>query len=489
MSLIRNSARDFLYIVFKRKKLIIWINVSIFLIILIYSILQTPMYTMTSEVFIQGIGYQENLFGDRSSSNPALAPFSADRLNTEIAVITSWPVCERIVSLYNLQHREIENPTFRDEIKNIIKWPKNKLIESIKQLLGIPLQPSEAFMFHKAVDVLRGNINAAPYPVSRVITISYSDRDPILGTKIVNSLTDEYLNQHMILNINEGKSSFYKEQINTVREKLAIMQDQFSKFKSREELISFDDQEKGLLNSINSYNNSLTDVRKKIISERNKLEKMHAYMREHPDKLIPSKDLLADPLLSQLNKELVQLQLKLSSLLQKYTPENRNVVDVKSQIEEYEKQIKEQVNKQLDLEKESLDKLVAEENALEAIISDLNVVLLTLPKKEITYNALEESVKQQQQLLQGLTQKYQEALVEEASDKRSRMVKVIEYATVPIKPSSPRLLLNFLIAIMLGPLLSSGLVLLLEYLDHSIDTPEDSKHYLNLPVLGSVDEV
>ena len=310
-----------------------------------------------------------------------------------------------------------------------------------------------------------------------------------MATKILNSLTDEYLKQHLQININQAKSSFYKDQINAVNEKLSIMEQQFSKYKSDEELISFDDQERGVLQSISSYNNALTDVRKEIISQRNKLEKINSYRRQNPDKLIPSKELTEDALISQLNTELVNLKLKLSDLQQKYTDESRTVIETKSQITDYEIQIREQVNKQLELEAASLDKLVAEENALESTISGLRAALLSLPKKEITYKTMEENVSQERSLQLSLREKYEESLVQEASDSRASLAKVIEYATEPTKPSSPTTLLNLIIALFLGPVISLSVVLAQEYFDHTINTPEDSAHYLNLQVLGSIDKV
>ncbi|PJA30443.1 MAG: hypothetical protein CO189_00035 [candidate division Zixibacteria bacterium CG_4_9_14_3_um_filter_46_8] len=488
MSPIRNSARDFLYVIFKRKRVILWISGSFFAFVMFFTVMKTPQYSVSTKVYIQASDYNESLFGEGRIS-PGSTPFAPERLNTEIEIVKSWPVCEKITSLYRLQDRQIENPTFRDDIKDFIKWPIKQTISLIKTILGLSTLKNDEEVFHDTVLDLQESLEATPVPFSKVIEIVYEDRDPLMATKILNSLTDEYLKQHLQININQAKSSFYKDQINAVNEKLSIMEQQFSKYKSDEELISFDDQERGVLQSISSYNNALTDVRKEIISQRNKLEKINSYRRQNPDKLIPSKELTEDALISQLNTELVNLKLKLSDLQQKYTDESRTVIETKSQITDYEIQIREQVNKQLELEAASLDKLVAEENALESTISGLRAALLSLPKKEITYKTMEENVSQERSLQLSLREKYEESLVQEASDSRASLAKVIEYATVPTKPSSPTTLLNLIIALFLGPVISLSVVLAQEYFDHTINTPEDSAHYLNLQVLGSIDKV
>ena len=102
---------------------------------------------------------------------------------------------------------------------------------------------------------------------------------------------------------------------------------------------------------------------------------------------------------------------------------------------------------------------------------------------------MEENLKRERELLKNLKEKYEEALVEEASDSRSRMVKVIEYANVPAQPSSPKVRLNMIIAILIAPLIGLATVLGMEFFDHTINNPEDSEHYLELKTLGSIREV
>ncbi len=489
MSQFGSSARDLLYMIFKRKKLILWVSGGFFAFVLFFTLLKTPKYNVSTIVYIPATVYEESLFGGEGQS-PLMGPYSPARSNTEIAIVNSRPVCERVVALYNLHTREIEDPTWRDDIKSAIKWPIKQAISLVKSILGLPdVELSEETKFENAVGALQANVTAEPVPYSSVIKISYKDRDPVMAAKILNSVTDEYLNQHLVMNINQAKSSFYNEQITAVQAKLALMEDQFSQFKSKEELISFEEQEKGMLARISSYESALTEIRKEIISQQNKLDKIASYMRRNPSVLIPSKELAENPLIAQLNRDLVNKRLQLAELRQKYTEESRQVVETQKQIEDYEHQIRAQVNEQLELETSTLDKLVAEENALEATIRGLRAALLSLPKKEVTYRTLESNIQQERALLTSLREKYEEALVEEATDSRSRWVKVIEYAHVPQDPSSPNVMLYLFAGFVLSVLGSLTLVVMLEYFDHTIDTPEDSLHHLKLPVLGSVAEI
>ncbi len=63
-------------------------------------------------------------------------------------------------------------------------------------------------------------------------------------------------------------------------------------------------------------------------------------------------------------------------------------------------------------------------------------------------------------------------------------VNVLSAATPPLKPSSPKVLLNTLVAIFLGGLLAVGTALMRELLDRRVRGPQDLVEALGLPMLG-----
>ena len=65
-------------------------------------------------------------------------------------------------------------------------------------------------------------------------------------------------------------------------------------------------------------------------------------------------------------------------------------------------------------------------------------------------------------------------------------VQIIDIARVPNSPIRPRVFMNIAIAGMLGLMIGLGLVLLIEYLDNTIKTPEDVLKHMQLSVIGSI---
>jgi len=99
-------------------------------------------------------------------------------------------------------------------------------------------------------------------------------------------------------------------------------------------------------------------------------------------------------------------------------------------------------------------------------------------------NRLETELTQYRQTYASLLQSYEQVRVAEASS-FSNVIQV-DPATVPIKPIRPRVILNTIIAMVAGFLLTVGAVYLVEEMDDSIRGPDDITRKIKLPVLGLI---
>ena len=63
---------------------------------------------------------------------------------------------------------------------------------------------------------------------------------------------------------------------------------------------------------------------------------------------------------------------------------------------------------------------------------------------------------------------------------------VVEQATVPSRPISPNIIMNVLLASAIGLVLAVGGVFIMEYLDDTVNTPDDIDRITKLPVLGTI---
>ena len=73
-----------------------------------------------------------------------------------------------------------------------------------------------------------------------------------------------------------------------------------------------------------------------------------------------------------------------------------------------------------------------------------------------------------------------------SSNSGSNLLTVVDPAVSPVAPASPRVLLNTLLAALVGLMLAVGIAFLVEYLDDTLKSPDDVEAVAGLPTLGTI---
>ena len=95
---IRRTGRILVYGLFKRKRMIVGLNLGILGAIVLGSLLWPPSYDAESTIIVRGRNYETPLFQGPQREGPWTVLMNArDEINSEIEVIRSRPVLERTV--------------------------------------------------------------------------------------------------------------------------------------------------------------------------------------------------------------------------------------------------------------------------------------------------------------------------------------------------------------------------------------------------------
>jgi polysaccharide biosynthesis transport protein len=78
------------------------------------------------------------------------------------------------------------------------------------------------------------------------------------------------------------------------------------------------------------------------------------------------------------------------------------------------------------------------------------------------------------------------ALLPNLNSNSSNLLTIVEPAVAPLAPSSPKTLLNVILALVLGLLVAVGIAFLVEYLDDTITSSDEVQEVTGLPTLGVV---
>jgi capsular exopolysaccharide synthesis family protein len=169
-------------------------------------------------------------------------------------------------------------------------------------------------------------------------------------------------------------------------------------------------------------------------------------------------------------------------------PEHPDMVALRSRVQELDRQIASERSHVAGARATSLladyQAALAAERSLQGRVGELKGSVLNLRGRSIQYNILQREVDTNRALYDALLQRYKEIGV--AGGVGTSPVSIVDRAEPPALPYKPNLLMNVLIGLGLG--LVAGLVaaLVLEVLNDTIKTREDVRTKLRLACLGAI---
>jgi uncharacterized protein involved in exopolysaccharide biosynthesis len=485
---VQTTGRLLLNSLFRRWRLILLINLVVLGTILVGSWLWPPIYQASSSIIVLSRGYHELLSPPRPGEAATIIMNPKEEINSEIEIIRSRPVLERVVQELKLtEPRPVPETGLAGAIRSLGRMAYRGLGELFVSLRVVH-KYSESEKFEASVNRLLSKLIVEPDIDSLIIWVRYRSLDPVLSSEVVNKVVQEYQRLHLDINLNKAESTFYAEQIDKVQSEIKGLQEQLLKLKQSQGIVSFADQSKAVLKKLDTYDTAQTNVQKEIIRIRSKVEKIQALRKARPNLLIPLPDLAQDPQLSDLENKLVNLKFQIKTVLQRFTPESRQAQTIREQIAHLEKEIRDQVNTLLERELAKLRELQAEEQAIGQTMNGMKSEIEGLPLAEMNLGNLERDIDTKQGILSVLLKKYQDSLLAKSADQRLENVKILSLAAVPLRPVFPRYPLNLGLGLLLSLIGSISTAFFLEYWDDSLKIPEDVERFLGRPMFASIPE-
>ena len=217
--------------------------------------------------------------------------------------------------------------------------------------------------------------------------------------------------------------------------------------------------------------------------------------------------LSSEAYITALQNQLAELQINKDLALAK----NNSQIDVSSKIKEYDQEIadlKKKLNDKTEVIKAGIfasspdevkalsQKIIEEEvnnsslsisiSGLKKIVGNYEGKFNQLPKKSIELAGLQRKSEALDKLYALIEEKYQEALINEQSQPGN--VLVIDKGRIPSKPAKPNRMMIVLIGIALGCGLAFGYVIIKDYFDNTIKSPEDIQKK-NINILAWIPQI
>lgn len=132
-----------------------------------------------------------------------------------------------------------------------------------------------------------------------------------------------------------------------------------------------------------------------------------------------------------------------------------------------------------------LDSLSAEIEKRQIALSEIGQA--RTGEDEVRAGQLRNELTQFQNSYANIVKSYEDLKITEAQTKDN--IAVVEPAIIPTTPIRPRVLVNTLLAAIVGAMLALGVIFLIEYLDDRVKTPQDLHGVINTPILGAIAQI
>jgi polysaccharide biosynthesis transport protein len=327
-------------------------------------------------------------------------------------------------------------------------------------------------------DSFQRNMDVQPSRESSIIAVSYRAPDPRFAAALANAFVQAYIETALELRVDPARqySTFFETRAAEARDALEKAQGKVSAFQKTNGIIATDerlDVENARLNELSSQLTQLQAISAESASRQAQAQGAQA------DKL---QEVLNNSIVSQLKADINRAEARLQELSTRLGDAHPQVVEARASLQEQRTRLESEtrrvtgsvgvansINRAREAEvRRSLEEQRAKVLRMKAVRDDGLVLLRDADNAQRAYDAV----------LQRFTQTSLEGQTTQSN------VNVMTQAVAPLKPSSPRIVLNTALALFVGLLLAIASMLIIELMDRRMRDSDDVLVSLGLPLLG-----
>lgn len=325
-------------------------------------------------------------------------------------------------------------------------------------------------------NVLHRKLKIKPSRESSVMTIDYTAADPHLAAAIANAFVQAYIDTTIELKVEPAKqySLWFGEQGKALRDNLEEAQARLSKYQQKYGIIASDERLDGETARLRELSTQLTTVQAQTSDSRSKQKSGADTLPEIMENALIT-GLKTD--IARREATLQETALNLGRNHPQYQRLESELASLKQRLEAETQQITRSYSTASTVGQ-------SKEAELRAAIEQQKNRLLSFRNKRDELAVLMRDVDAAQKAYDAVSQRRNQTSLESQSTQTN--VAVLTPASPPITPSSPKIVLNTLVAIILGTMLGIGAALGIEWSDRRICSAEDLFEMLQIPVLGVI---
>ncbi len=391
---------------------------------------------------------------------------------TQYRLLRSRGMAERVV----LNLRLHEDPTFNSRATSLGSGDAGDNPDSTAQLAQL------------AERVQRG-LSVSPIKETQLVELSYVSGSPELAARIANGYADVFIEwgiENRASTVGKA-SSFLSAQIGTLHNEIEERQKQLNAYTSDGDF-ALDPGGEALI----ERRQTLEKQYNQVMADRISKEATYREIQQQPPSSLPPSE--SSSLVGDLKAEIILLESEYKTKLDTYTPEWPEMVSLKQKISDKKSQLSQLLDEvyreRVGQAYGALQKARREEESLESELQTLAADARLQNSAALEYINQTTYIDTRKELLGELVKRQSETEVaSRVQTSQESNVRIVDRAIVPAVPFSPYLQADLTKALLLGLMMGVGFVVLLEYLDRTVKTPEELEGLLGIPTLAVIPDM
>ncbi len=474
-------------VVYRRFLLIVAGFLSTFGLIAFITFTQTPIYTAESMVQIDTT--EKNVI-DLGAIFSGVGGSTAV-IDTEVLVIGSKSLLTRVA----IAEKLVEDPEFNSSLRPPKRGPLTSLSQSLQRAFGneeIGRDPLEGLTADERAEValaeavgwLTGKVSVARVGTTYLITIKVASESPQTAARLANSIAEQYRVQQLEQKLEQTRKAteWLSSRVAGLREEVEEKERRVETFRAEtgllaaqgatltEQQIAFMTAQKGSLEVELGRARARYDDMRRQMSGGGGGEGLS--------------DVINSPLISELKSQRAVVMRRVADLETRLGPAHPELMSARSEAADIDRQISAEtarvatnVENDLKVAQSQIASIQAEINRSTGQLRGNNINLVRL--RELERDADTSRVIYEEFIARSKQTREQDALLQADAN-------ILSTASVPNAPSSPKTLLNLIVACLLGGVIGAGLALIAEMFDMKLSSTEDVERKLGANPIGSV---
>lgn len=313
-----------------------------------------------------------------------------------------------------------------------------------------------------------------------LIEITAIGKSPEEAQKIASGTVNSF--QKVLTLLNQSEQSllvrFLNDRINVAKKDMEQAEINLEKFRQQEKIYVPEEQAKALVEKLTDYDKQIAKLQVENESNSAKLSGVRNQLLQQNEALLQY-NISDNPEILQIRSAIIQKQLALVELRQRFTDKHPNVILAQKELNELNAKLKDSITQSVAAGTASMnpvhagllnEKVTTETElavgqaalgAMRRMQADNEKEISNLSAGSITYIGLERQVKITQEVYVTLVSNYEQARIQEAME--SMDIQVVDAADLPKKPSAPKKLLIVAVGGVLGVMIAFVYLISLYY--------------------------